>query len=437
METSVVESETIESSKTIIDTPRTFPLETLPLALKGIVLEAAKSLPVAPEMMVLPVLAVVGAAIGNSRSIQLKSDYQESAAIYGAVVAETGSMKSPSLAIAVKPLQIIDSKEHRTWTSDVTVEALGPLLAANPQGLLIVKDELAGLITSLNQYKGGKGSDRQFYLSAYSGSAMRVDRKGGAGMPPLHLSVAKPFLSVIGCIQPDVLPSLKAEHDAEDGFVERLLFVWPTPIPVRWTDVAISPASNAAYQSLIEQLVHNSWPSRPDPMPLPLTPGGQKYWQHWHDDHMEEAEKTAPQLRGFYSKLKGYCARLALIHAMASNPDATAISEESLRAAAEQIEFFKGEMRRVCEVLCRSVGRYSHEVERARKAILRGVQKHGELTRREAQRLQNVKASVFGVAWDSLTLPSLLSMPDGKYMVHPFTDTDIPTTRIRRERGMD
>lgn len=400
----------------------TFPLDTLPTVLKNYMIEAAHSLSVALEMLVLPVLTAVGAAIGNSRSIQLKDDYHESAAIYGAVVAETGSMKSPSLTAAVRPLQGLDTDSHRTWTSDVTVEAIGSLLEANPQGFLIVKDELVGLVTSLNQYKSGKGSDRQFYLSAWSGTSLRVDRKGGSGTAPLHLHVSKPFLSIIGCIQPDVLPSLKA--DAEDGFVERLLFAWPESLPVRWRDESISKATKDAYSDLIKHLIGNDWPSRPDPVPLSLTSEAQRFWRTWHDNHMQESESVSPQMRGFYSKLKGYCARLALIHALASDPEAEAISLASLQAAAGQIEFFKQEMVKVLNHLCLSVGRHTHEVERAREVILRALKKQGGITRRDAQRLQNCNASTFGFVWDSLTNPQLISTPEGKYILSPYQPTD-------------
>jgi hypothetical protein len=138
---------------------------------------------------------------------------------------------------------------------------------------------------------------------------------------------------------------------------------------------------------------------------------------------MAEAETAPLEYRGFYSKLKGYCARLALIHAVASDSETDMVSEESIQAAALQIEFFKGEMRKVCS-LCRSVGTYSQEVERARKAILKGVKTHGGLTRREAQRKQNYDASIFGPAWDSLTIPELIPLPDGTHVLNPYRQTD-------------
>ena len=292
------------------------------------------------------------------------------------------------------------------------------------------------MVTSLNQYKSGKGSDRQFYLSAWSGSALRVDRKGGGANPGLKLSVPKPFLSVIGCIPPDVLPSLKPENDAEDGFVDRLLFVWPKALPVRWSVESISKGTKEAFQGLVQRPGENDWSGRPTPMPLRLTPEAQVFWQQWHDGHMEEAESVSSPQRGFYSKLKGYCARLALIHALACDPSAEVIPEASVRAAARQIDYFKGEAIKVVDRLCRSVGRYSQEVERAREAILRGVKKHGGLSRRDAQRLQNFNTPTFGSAWDSLITPPLILSHDGKYVLAPYRQTDrqsspgtVPTDR--------
>ena len=50
-------------------------------------------------------------------------------------------------------------------------------------------------------------------------------------------------------------------------------------------------------------------------------------YTEFHDMHCQETEDPAlsPMLRGFYAKLKGYCARLALIHAICTNPNAVEI----------------------------------------------------------------------------------------------------------------
>ena len=93
--------------------------------------------------------------------------------------------------------------------------------------MLIIRDELSAWIKSFNQYKGGKGADKQFFLSAWSGEPLAVDRQGKDPVLVPH-----PFLSVVGCIPPDVLPDLD-EDNREDGFLHRLLFVYPDPVSVR------------------------------------------------------------------------------------------------------------------------------------------------------------------------------------------------------------
>ena len=204
-----------------------FPLDSLPRPIRMFVEESAASLAAAPDLIVLPVLVTVGAAIGNSRRIRLKIGWEESSAIYGAVVAETGSMKSPALKAATAPLKIDEPSTESAWTTDVTVECLGDLLHQHPKGVLLSRDELTGWVKSMNQYKKGKGADREFYLSAWCSSPIRVDRRSSE-----PIKVQNPFLAVVGCIPPDLLPTLGQEKGEEDGFMPRLLFAWPEAMPV-------------------------------------------------------------------------------------------------------------------------------------------------------------------------------------------------------------
>jgi hypothetical protein len=66
---------------------------------------------------------------------------------------------------------------RRIWTGDITVERLGVILAENPRGILLGRDELSAWIRGLNQYKQGRGADRQFYLSAWSQASTTIDRQ--------------------------------------------------------------------------------------------------------------------------------------------------------------------------------------------------------------------------------------------------------------------
>ena len=97
--------------------------------------------------------------------------------------------------------------------------------------MLVYRDELTGLVASLNQYKGGKGGDKQFWLTPWSSQDYTVNRKG---KEPLRIE--RPFLSVIGNIPPDMLGDLADRRGREDGFIDRILFAYPDPVTVKWTD---------------------------------------------------------------------------------------------------------------------------------------------------------------------------------------------------------
>src|ERR1035441_1517521 len=103
------------------------------------------------------------------------------------------------------------------------------MLDKNSRGLLLERDELLGWLLSFNQYKKNGGSDRQMWLSIWSGSDFTVDRKSDG----YSLFVHNPFVGVTGGIQPDRLRALR--DGAEDGLIDRFLFFYPetTARPIR------------------------------------------------------------------------------------------------------------------------------------------------------------------------------------------------------------
>ena len=64
---------------------------------------------------------------------------------------------------------LIERAEERL--RDDYPEATLWVLEDNPRGLLMVQDEGVAWVRSMGQYKGGRGNDRQFWLSAWSGKA--------------------------------------------------------------------------------------------------------------------------------------------------------------------------------------------------------------------------------------------------------------------------
>jgi hypothetical protein len=127
--------------------------------------------------------------------------------------------------------------------------AVVPILKSNPRGLLLERDELVGWVKAMDQYRsGGKGADRQFWLSTWSNRPVSVDRKSQEG----PVRVLKPFVSVIGSIQPTVLSELT--ENREDGMLERFLVVYPEPINALWTEDDVSEAAEVGYRDLYHKL---------------------------------------------------------------------------------------------------------------------------------------------------------------------------------------
>ena len=108
------------------------------------------------------------------------------------------------------------------------------------------KDEAIGWIKSMNQYKSG-GDDMEKYLSLFSQTPVIINRKGAP-----QIQVNDPFLSFIGGIQVDVLESLSAMKD--NGFMERILFCYPEPVPVEHSDFELDNDTRVMYNNLIMKI---------------------------------------------------------------------------------------------------------------------------------------------------------------------------------------
>ncbi len=383
---------------------RAFPTDTLPGSLRQFVEEGAKALPAPPDFLAVPALVCAGAAIGNARQIRLKPDWMESSCLYAAVVSDSGSIKSPALEKATKPAKLRQTQSGRTWTSDVTVEGLGLLLHKYPRGLLVCRDELSAWTRSMNQYKALKGSDKEFWLSAWGGQSYAIDRAKEGGT---SIEIPQPFVSVVGTIPPDVLPELDAAAGRADGFLPRILFARPEPVPQRWTEESISPEATAAYHALFERLYAMPYDPEIGSVCLDLSAAARAYFVEWHNGHLAEAEhfSTSPYLQGVYAKLKGYCARLALIHAVSTDPDTQLVDTESVAAAAAMVDYFKAQAFKVDAVFSRGK---DTPVEQCKAAIRRQLSVCRCLERRELQRKMHHPADIFNQALSEMSRAEIL-----------------------------
>jgi transcriptional regulator with XRE-family HTH domain len=120
------------------------------------------------------------------------------------------------------PRQRIYSFDKTTGEGIIYQQAAFP-----DQALMYFCDELAGMLKSSNQYRGGKGSDEEDMLSFWNGTGTTVLRASG-----VRASVEAVGLSIFGTIQPDVLAGLLKDCSDSNGKFARFDFVFqPLAVP--------------------------------------------------------------------------------------------------------------------------------------------------------------------------------------------------------------
>jgi hypothetical protein len=209
--------------------------------------------------------------------------------------------------------------QARFRTNDATIEALHDLLAENPRGMLVFRDELVGLLKGWEKH--GHEQDRAFYLEAWNGhGSFPLDRIGRG-----HVICDNMCVSILGGTQPDkVRGYLYQARQENDGLLQRFqLLVYPDTAPYagmvdEYPDVAARDTAFAIFESLGRaDFASLAETERYDKIPhLRFDDGGQILFTAWYDKlHMDkiEAPDAAPLLVEYLSKQPKTFAALALL----------------------------------------------------------------------------------------------------------------------------
>ncbi|MPZ68588.1 MAG: DUF3987 domain-containing protein [Actinobacteria bacterium] len=383
----LVESCPVVSS--IEDSPReeeieAFPLETLPRVLWRYVEESSRALVAPPDLVAVPLLTLAGAVIGNARQVEVKRGWREGPNLYSAVITAPGGKKTPSGAAAKRPIYRVQDRlkrehddamlryreEMAEWealskvgragqhppeppkfghvvTTDATTEAIASMLQ-HCKGLVLERDELAGWTRSMDQYRGGKGADRQHFLSMWSRGALKVDRKGA---PPIF--VPHPCLSVTGGIQPDMLSELIDSSGREDGFIDRILLSYPEEVADHWTEDEVSFESLTEVEALFETLFSLPNETGGEGGTVLLSQEAKALWREWYEANADEQQAWdfPSHLRGVWAKMPSQLLRIALILHVTTYPDALLMPPDILAAAIKLVSYFKSHAQRVYDCL--------------------------------------------------------------------------------------
>lgn len=175
---------------------------------------------------------------------------------------------------------VLPPVQRRYTVNDSTVEKLGELLNENPNGLLLVRDELGGWLATIQSEDGSVA--RAFYLECFDGNGSFTYDRIGRGT----LFIESCCLSLIGGIQPSRIASLvnaAISGEVDDGLIQRLqLAVYPDDIR-EWRLVDRWPNQAAAEQ--VKQVIDylDQLPSEPRTT-LRFSPEAQEMFNAWYAD---------------------------------------------------------------------------------------------------------------------------------------------------------
>jgi hypothetical protein len=413
---------------------RPFPVDTLPEPIRGFVGAGARAIGCDPSYLALPLFTAIAAAIGNTRRLELKRGWSAPAILWGAIVGESGTAKTPAFKLVMRPIRerqrkaleryagameryeaelAIWEKDMAAWkrdkdaagdppkkpeapqaerfiVSDTTVEALAPILLANPRGVLLARDELAGWIGSFDRYagKGKAGADSANWLSMFNAESIIVDRKTGI---PRTIHVSQAAVCVSGGIQPAILQRALGLEHRESGLAARLLLAFPPRNVKRWTEADIDPSAETELVRLFDRLYElqptASDDGEPRPVLVRLSAEAKTAWTTYYNAHAVEQAELTGDMAAAWSKLEEYAARLALVlhftRWAAGDPrltNANVLDLTSMNAGIVLAMWFKHEARRVYAMLEES------DAEREQRRLLDWIgRKGGTVTPREVQ----------------------------------------------------
>lgn len=264
--------------------------EIFPESLAAPIEIVAKRMNLKPECYALALICGSSRFLKNGSSTMLVEEWNRyrcrTFGYFGALIAESSQMKTPVLnAMISDPLAAMRAKcqerfdaekkahaeELDSWKSSndkdkgpmpeppvekivyitkATWEGIAGMVGRNPiQGILWLCDELAGFFNSANQYRGGKGSDKEDLLEAWSGNGAVIARAAGT-----TVNVGAVSLSIYGNIQPKVLEPFLGDGNDSNGTFARFDFVQQPPALTQITlglpSIDINPMLQALYERM-------------------------------------------------------------------------------------------------------------------------------------------------------------------------------------------
>jgi putative DNA primase/helicase len=356
-----------------------FDSKMLPDKLRPWVEDIVERLDCPPEFVAIPAIVAAGSVLGRKIGIraQAHTEWTEVPNLWGMIVGRPGVMKTPAMTEALKPIYRLEAEanagnkvandefsaqsaliklqrtakeaaakrdakddkkvdygeisrlrdpvvppQKRFVVVDTSYEMLGVILADNPDGVLVVRDEIVSLLKQLDRDENAPA--RGFYLSAWDGKGSYTFDRILRG----HVHIPACCLSMIGSTQPgriaEYLKAAVSGGGKDDGFAQRFgLLVWPdTNKPWhecdRVPDFQVRRAVDLVFDRLKSKTAMEVRATFDEGDPLPflrLDTEALDYFRDWRRGLESAVRKTDihPALESCLGKQRGLIPRLALI----------------------------------------------------------------------------------------------------------------------------
>lgn len=326
-----------------------FPIEIFPKEIQHFIIESSITLGMSTDYMGCAFMWMLSLIVGNSMVIEVKPGWKEVATLWIAVVGKPGIGKTPSINQMIAPLRSLNVKEQKDYqknyqkfidyealdkknkeyceevkkpknkqfiVGDVTIEALVDLHEENPNAIGIFKDELAGWFKDMNKYRAG--SDLEFWLSSWSGSPISLNRKTSK-----NAFVDKPFIPVLGGIQPSIFDEFSNGANKENGFVDRILISYPELTVNHYNNSYISAEALEWYNDFVVSMKTNieklflkfDENDQIQPEVVKFEKESEMEWIRIHDKYtdIQNSDNENEYMKSMLPKQKSYIPRFALL----------------------------------------------------------------------------------------------------------------------------
>ena len=351
-----------------------FPIDVYPGEIQNIIKELDRVYGYSNDLISASMLFTMSVAIGNSHYIKIKDGWSDSSALYIVLIATAGGGKTHALKWCNEPLMLHDAtmKKHyddelqafkrndeqgdkpkakQILLQDFTMESLIFIHQQNERGLGVYVDELGSWFKKFDQYRGG--SDKENWLSIWSNQMVKVNRKTNSE----YISIQKPFISVIGNIQPKELESL-IEGNKFNGFSDRLFFVETEDRYTPLNELEFASEHKAKWFDVINTVVRKELNydtlGNVSPNMIPCSTEAFNTLKDWDNRNLEKYNSTPDEMQ-LIPKSKTHAIRFSLILEMltcvVNGKEIETISNQSMLNAIRLAEYYVRQQVRVSDIL--------------------------------------------------------------------------------------